>query len=127
MVRFLSSRRFLAVYSGCMTVVFAVTVLCGFAKPWQSANFDQITVHRIYVVEPDGTMRLFLSDKANFPGAYVHGRDIPRTDRDSAGMIFINDEGTENGGLIFGGLKDGRGCGIATDISVLTATIRTKC
>jgi len=108
-VRFLSSRRFLAVYSGCMTVVFAVTVLCGFAKPWQSANFDQITVHRINVVEPDGTMRLIVSDKANFPGAYVHGRDIPRTDRDSAGMIFINDEGTENGGLIFGGLKDAEG------------------
>jgi hypothetical protein len=109
MVKFFSSRGFLAIYSGCLTVVFAVTVLAGFAKPWQSAEFDQITVHRVNVVEPDGTPRLVISDKANFPGAYLHGKDVPRTDRDSAGMIFLNDEGTENGGLIFGGLKDAQG------------------
>jgi hypothetical protein len=108
MVKFLSSRRFLAIYSGCLTIVFAATVLAGFAKPWQSAEFDQITVHRLNVVEPDGTPRLIMSNKASFPGAYLHGKDVPRTDRDSAGMIFINDEGTENGGLIFGGLKDSK-------------------
>jgi hypothetical protein len=106
MLNFLSSRRFLAIYSGCLTVVFAVTVLAGFSTPSRNASFDQITVHRVNVVEPDGTPRLILSNKASFPGAYIHGKDVPRSDRDSAGMIFINDEGTENGGLIFGGLKD---------------------
>jgi hypothetical protein len=109
MVRFLSSRRFLAVYSGCLTVVFAATLLCGSAKPWQSANFDQITVHRINVVEPDGTVRMIVSDKTEFPGLFFHGKDMARTDREAAGMIFMNDEGTENGGLIFGGLKDKQG------------------
>jgi hypothetical protein len=108
MIEFLSSRRFLAVYSGCLTLVFAVTVLAGFARPWGSANFDQITVRRINVVEPDGTVRLVVSDKAEFPGLFVHGKEIARPDRsDSAGMLFVNDEGTEDGGLIYGGNKGG--------------------
>jgi hypothetical protein len=102
-------QRFLAVYSGVLTVVFAGTVLMGLKKPPASASFDELTVHRLNVVEPDGTPRLIVSDKARFPGAYIHGKDIPRTDRDSAGMIFLNDEGTENGGLIFGGLNDAQG------------------
>jgi hypothetical protein len=108
-VKFLSSQQFLAVYSGILTVVFALTVFIAFKGAPQSASFDQLTVRRLNVVEPDGTPRLIIAGKANFPGAYIHGKDIPRTDRDSAGMIFINDEGTENGGLIFGGLKDAQG------------------
>lgn len=102
-------QRFLVVYSGVLTLVFAGTVLMGWKKASANARFDEVTVHRLNVVEPDGTPRLIVSNKANFPGAYLHGKDIPRTDRDSAGMIFINDEGTENGGLIFGGLKDAQG------------------
>jgi hypothetical protein len=107
MVRFFSSRRFLAIYSGCLTLLFAVTVFAGFARPWQNASFDQITVHRVNVVERDGTMRVVISDKSEFPGLYLHGKEIARSDRnDAAGMIFVNDEGTEDGGLIFGASKD---------------------
>jgi hypothetical protein len=107
MVGFFSSRRFLAIYSGCLTVVFATTVLAGFARPAKNASFDQITVHRMNVVEPDGTVRLVVSDKAEFPGLYLHGKEIKRPDRgDSAGMLFVNDEGTEDGGLIYGGGRE---------------------
>jgi hypothetical protein len=106
MVRFLSSRRFLAIYSGCLTLAFAITVLAGFAGSG-NASFDQITVRRVNVVEPDGTVRLVISDKNEFPGLYLHGKEIKRADRqDSAGMLFINDEGTEDGGLIYGASKD---------------------
>lgn len=90
-------------------MVFAVTVICGFAAP-RNETFDQITVHRINFVEPDGTPRLIISDRAEFPGAYVHGKEHPRPDRsEAAGMLFMNDEGTENGGLLWGGLKDKSG------------------
>lgn len=107
MVDFLSSRRFLAVYSGCLTVIFLVTVLAGFAPSKRNAEFDQITVHRVNVVEPDGTVRLVISDKAEFPGLFLHRKEIARPDRtDSAGMLFVNDEGTEDGGLIYGGSKE---------------------
>lgn len=66
--------------------------------------FDQIDVHRINIVEPDGTLRMVVSDKAEFPGIVVKGKEMPHASRsDVAGMIFFNDEATENGGLIFAG------------------------
>lgn len=87
-------------------MVFAATVICGFAAP-RNDSFDQITVHRINFVEPDGTPRLIISDRAEFPGAYVRGKEYPRPDRrDTTGMLFMNDEASEMGGLIWGGLKE---------------------
>ncbi|HEY0162535.1 MAG TPA: hypothetical protein VGB69_07660 [Edaphobacter sp.] len=104
----LSSSRFLAIYSGVLTIAFATVLLLGARKP-NNASFDQITVHRINIVEPDGTTRMILSDNAEFPGAYYMGKEYPRTDRDATGILFNNEEGTENGGLIFGGKKDKNG------------------
>ena len=52
----------------------------------------------------DGTPRLVIADKAKFPGTFFKGKEGSRADRaGEAGMLFMNDEGTENGGLIFGG------------------------
>jgi hypothetical protein len=116
-----TNARFLSIYSGVLTVVFVFTVCFGLArgdfslhrvaaadqKNPPNADFDRITVHRINIVEPDGTPRLIISDKAEYPGAFYHSKEIPRPDRrDSAGMLFINDEGTENGGMLIGGYKD---------------------
>ena len=120
-VKFLSNPRFLAAYSGILTLTFVVTIVFAAchgdfaprhvaAAEERSAEFDQITVRRINVVEQDGTPRLVIAGKSEFPGAYFKGKDIPRSDRGGyAGMIFMDDEGTENGGLIFGGhqSKDG--------------------
>jgi hypothetical protein len=106
---FLSSQRFLAIYSGVLTVVFAVTVLTAFKMETRSGTFDELTVQRLNVVEPDGTTRMVLASKARFPGLCYHGKDYGRSDRSTAGIIFNNDEGTENGGLIFGGYKDAKG------------------
>ena len=53
---------------------------------------------------------MVLSNKADFPGIILHGKEHPHPNRKTAGMLFFNDEGTENGGLIFGGeKKDGKG------------------
>ncbi len=106
MLRIFSHQKFLAVYSGVLTIVLTVVVLLGARKSEPNASFDQITVHRINVIEPDGTTRLVISNNAEFPGAYYNGTEYPRTDRDATGMLFNNEEGTENGGLIFGGKKD---------------------
>ena len=106
MLNLLTNSKFLVAYSATVTVAFAAVVLTGATKPAPNAQFDQITVHRINIVEPDGTTRMVLSDRAEFPGAFLHGKEYPRADRDSTGMLFNNDEGTENGGLIFGGSRD---------------------
>jgi hypothetical protein len=39
----------------------------------------------------------------------VHGKEKPAEDRPYAGLIFLNDEGSENGGLIFAGHKNAKG------------------
>jgi hypothetical protein len=106
MIKNLSGQRFLTIYSGVLTLAFAVTVFCAFGIPQKKASFDEINVHRINVVEPDGTLRLVISDKAEFPGIVVKNKQVyAHKDRQTAGMLFFNDEGTENGGLIFGGEK----------------------
>ncbi len=109
MLSLLSNPRFLAIYSGCLTFTFVLTVLWG-AASLRSASFDVITARRINIVEPDGTLRLAISDRAEFPGTPMHGKEYQRPDRtEAAGLLFVNDEGTEMGGLIWGGFrgKDG--------------------
>ncbi len=102
------SQRFLTIYSGVLTLVFAVTVFSGFSIGNKPANFDQINVHRINVVEPDGTLRMVISDHAKLPGIITRGKEQPFA-RPQAGMIFYNDEGSENGGLIIGGHRNANG------------------
>ena len=124
LTKLLSNPRFLAIYSAVVTLTFLLTVGFGIARGGfdlrpvsaaqtpasQSTVFDQITVHRINVVEPDGTPRLIIASKAEFPGSFFKSREISRPDRsDSAGLLFMNDEGTENGGLIFGGHQSSDG------------------
>ncbi len=105
----ISSPRFLAAYSAVVSTLLAVTLLAGFRPGKQPTSFDAIDVHRINVVEPDGTLRMVISNKAAFPGAIIRGKEYPHPDRKTAGLLFFNDEGTENGGLIFGGAKDAKG------------------
>ena len=103
------SNRFLTIYSFLLTFAILAILLMGAARP-NSPNFDQITVHRINVVEPVGTLRMVVSNRASLPGIIVHGEEqaMPRP---QAGMLFYNynDEASEIGGLIFGGHKNEKG------------------
>jgi hypothetical protein len=107
-MRVFTGQRFLTIYSGVLTLTFAVTVLCGFSPRNKPETFDQITVHRINVVEPDGTLRMVISNRDKLPGIIVRGKEQPFA-RPQAGMLFYNDEGSENGGLIFSGRKNEKG------------------
>lgn len=97
--------RALILYSGLVTAALLWVMLTGAAAP-RTADLDTLNVHRINVRESDGTLRLVISSRDHFPGAFAHGKELPRPDRsEEAGMLFLNDEGTENGGLIYGGHK----------------------
>jgi|HubBroStandDraft_6_1064221.scaffolds.fasta_scaffold08893_4 hypothetical protein len=111
-----SSQRFLAIYSGILTLVFVITVLCGFSELKRAKSFDEITVHRINIVEPDGTIRMILSNKNSAPGAYIKNEEYPHDTRQSAGLLFFDDEGTEDGGLIYGLSKDRNGRMIESNV-----------
>lgn len=94
-------RTFLAGATTMAAAIVAIVTLTGARLPARHDTFDEISVGRINIVEPDGTKRIILSNKARFPGEFQQGREVARPDRRSfAGMMFINEEGTENGGLI---------------------------
>ncbi|MGI8839779.1 MAG: hypothetical protein ACR2F8_03175 [Caulobacteraceae bacterium] len=73
----------------------------------QVATFDQITVHRLNVVEPDGKPRVIISARAGFPGLYWEGKEYRHATRDQGGILFFNDDGTEAGGIGFGDRRQG--------------------
>lgn len=96
-----NTRTFLAGATTMAAALAAIFALIGARAPAKHEHFDEITVGRINIVEPDGTKRIVISNKAQFPGDFTQGKENPRPDRrDFGGMIFINEEGTENGGLI---------------------------
>lgn len=73
-----------------------------------ATSFDTIDVNRINLREPDGTLRMTIAGKTRMPGLILGGKEHPHPNRQEAGMIFFNDQGDENGGLVFdGGMKDG--------------------
>ncbi|MCX2921298.1 hypothetical protein ORK51_14030 [Stenotrophomonas rhizophila] len=101
-----SQRRLTLGYAGFG--VLAVAALMMGATSQRSASFDVIDAQRINIKEPDGTLRLAISNRTLFPGVLIHNKEQPHP-RPMAGMLFFNDEGTENGGLIYNGSLDKNG------------------
>jgi hypothetical protein len=78
---------------------------------------DVISAQRIDIVEPDGTLRLVLSNAARLPGLVLRGREFThpgRAQQPVAGLLFFNDEATETGGLVYAGepIEDGFSSGV---------------
>jgi hypothetical protein len=104
----ITSQHLLMAYSSALSTAIAIVTLMG-AKAHSTRTFDELKAHRIDIVEPDGTLRMVISDHDRLPGVIVKGKESPPSDRPQAGMLFYNNEGSENGGLIFGGHRNGKG------------------
>jgi hypothetical protein len=105
-MRFDATRALIA-YSGVVTAALVWTFLSG-ATASPIRELDTLEVHRVNIRENDGTIRLIIASRDHFPGLIAHNKERPHPTRtDTAGMIFLNDEGTENGGLVFRGEKIG--------------------
>jgi len=107
-MKFLGSQRFLVLYSGLVTLAFGVTVISGFVVQSNSAAsqqtdtkniLDEITVKKINIVEPNGTLRAVLSSSAGFN----FGQRAENGPVRIAGLMFYNEEGQETGGLVYRG------------------------
>ena len=107
------TQRLLLIYSGVLTIVLSIVLLSGAASE-KKTSFDEIDVKRINVVEPDGTLRMVVSNKADFPGIIIKGKETPHPSRQTGGILFFNDEGTENGGLTWGGSKGSDGQAVSS-------------
>lgn len=118
--------RFLKRYAIASTTLLAVAALAAFARPARDASerpsiarrekFTEIDVERINVVEPDGKYRMVISNRPRSIGPIYKGKPFGYAGGDRPGIIFFNDEGTENGGLTFTG-KDSAGVRASTHMS----------
>src|SRR5438094_189273 len=98
--------RILRMYCLLTVPVLVLLVFAGFV---QKPRFGEIAVQRINVVEPDGKTRLVISNKTRAPDAVLGGKTFKRQGGNSAGLIFYNQEGDEDGGLVFSGAaRNGR-------------------
>lgn len=84
----------------------AGAVLLAGAASIGKGRFTELDVERINLREADGTLRMVIANRERLPGLYLHNTEHPH-DRggDKSGMLFFNDEGTENGGLIYNGYR----------------------
>jgi hypothetical protein len=80
-------------------------------------SFTELDVQRINVREPDGTLRMTITNSATAPDFIFKGKEHPFPNRQAAGILFFNDEGTETGGLLFGGAKKGQHIGSGGHLS----------
>lgn len=103
--------RFLKRYAIVSTLIFACTTLLAFRRAAPAhEKFAEIDVERINVVEPDGKYRMVISNRPRSIGPIYKGKPFGYPGGTRPGIIFFNDEGTENGGLTFTGKQspDGR-------------------
>jgi hypothetical protein len=99
--------RLLKGYALLTTVALAVVCLAAFRQ--QRTRFAEIDVERINVVEPDGKLRMVISNRPRSPGPIYKGQPFGYPGGSRPGIIFFNDEGTENGGLTFNGQQGADG------------------
>jgi hypothetical protein len=80
-----------------------------FVRSGSPTRFDEIDVERINVVERDGKVRLVISNRARSPAPLERGKPFGYPGGNRPGLIFYNDEQTEDGGLVFSGARDSTG------------------
>lgn len=98
--------RVLQAYAAASFAVAAFFSLTAFTQPTSTQRIDELNVHRINVLDANGTLRMVISNKDRMHPGVMDGVTINRP-RPVAGMLFFNDEGDEVGGLTFTGTDDG--------------------
>jgi len=97
-------------YAFILTLLFLIIGLFAFTNS-RISHFKEISAERINVIESNGQLRMVISNKERSPEVMAYGKPInpPIPGGNRPGLIFYNDEGTENGGLVFMGGKDSSG------------------
>jgi hypothetical protein len=91
-------------YAALITILLGVLSVAAFRQQApEKVKFTEIDVERINIVEPDGKLRLVISNRPRSIGPIYKGKPFGYPGGGRPGLIFFNDEGTENGGLTFTG------------------------
>ena len=97
--------RLLKGYALVVTALLGTLSVAAFRQSAQKTRFTEIDVERINIVEPDGSLRMVISNRPRSIGPIYKGKPFGYPGGTRPGIIFFNDEGTENGGLTFTGRK----------------------
>lgn len=101
--------KLLKVYAVIVTVLLGTLSLAAFRLGTQKVKFTEIDVERINIVEPDGKLRMVISNRPRSTGPIYKGKPFGYEGGARPGIIFFNDEETENGGLTFTGSRGSDG------------------
>ena len=104
--------RALKVYAVASSALLVILTLGAFRQQvpqGQKGRFTELDVERINIVEPDGKLRMVLSNRPRSIGPIYKGKPFGYEGGGRPGIIFFNDEGTENGGLTFTGSRGADG------------------
>jgi hypothetical protein len=82
----ITGQRVLVAYSAALSTALAIVVVMG-AKSHGTRTFDELQVHRVDIVEPNGTLRMVISNRDRLPVVIVNGKELPPSDRPQAGMV----------------------------------------
>src|SRR5439155_14490509 len=121
--KILSQLRLLKIYTGLMTVAFAVLCLTAFTRSAQKQQFEEIDAERINIVDAHGSRQLVISNKGRFPEPLVNGQELKggRSTR-PAGLVFYDTKGkSEVGGLATSETESGKNSLIAFDYATAEA------
>lgn len=126
--------RILKGYAVVVTALLGTLSLAAFRQGAQNAQagaaqktkFTEIDVERINIVEPDGKLRMVISNRPRSIGPIYKGTPFGYPGGTRPGIIFFNDEGTENGGLTFTGAAGRTGSTARRAASRSTSSTRTR-
>jgi hypothetical protein len=105
LARELRALKLYALASTCLLLVLSLAAFRRQPAPGGRARFTEIDVERINVVEPDGKLRMVISNRPRSIGPIYKGKPFGYPGGTRPGIIFFNDEGSENGGLGFSGRR----------------------
>lgn len=95
------------------TASACVVVFLSFMAFNQTGNkrFSEIDVERINIIEPDGTVKMIITNVGRFPNGKdtINNRPTNVSRKKRSGMLFFNEDGIECGGFIYDGQKKENG------------------
>lgn len=95
--------KILKIYAAVLTLVVLALIIYVFTL--NGGHYKELTAERINIVEKSGKLRMVISNKELQHPGKMDNKDLPKRER-PAGMIFFNDEGDEDGGLVYDGDKN---------------------
>ncbi len=97
------------IYSTTVSLVLLLLIFVGWKEIQSLKKFDTIQVQRINIVEPDGTLKMVISNREKFPDEIAMDGWTKKHNRNTPGILFYNAEGVESGGLIYSSEVDDKG------------------